>query len=284
MLNIHVMEPICHSGWSDSVGDWLDWLSAGGAARGTVDLRRYQLGRVAAAHHGISPWAITPDDLARWLAGRGWDRETLRSMRSALRSFYGWAHASGRIDNDPARLLRRVPATVGRPRPARDDTIEAALAGAPTRVRHMILLGSCYGLRRCEIAAVNRRDLQVDGAHWSLLVRGKGGKLRTLPLMPDMAAIIRDCDDPAGWLFPNGFGSHLTPHHLGRLVKRALGPDATCHMLRHRFGTAAYRAHRDIRAVQILLGHASPVTTQVYTAPADDALRLTTAAAQLRAS
>lgn len=237
----------------------------------TVGLRRYQLTRFAADHPGTSPWEMDAIMLTAWLASHGWGRETLRSYRSALRSFYGWAHAAGLTSTDPARLLRPVPATVGRPRPAGEPVIDAALTIASPRVRLMIILGSRYGLRRAEIAQVHRRDLQTDefGA-WSLLVHGKGNKPRVVPLLDDMAHAIRDSQTP--YLFPSPHGGHLTPAHVGKLVHRALG-EATTHQLRHRFGTVTYRRTKDIRAVQMLLGHASVATTQIYTAPADDAMR-----------
>lgn len=259
--------------WNRSVADWTAWLAAGGAPETTIGLRRYQLDRFACAHIFASPWRLGADELAAWLGAQGWARETLRSYRSALRSFYGWAHAAGLTDHDPSRLLRAVPATVGHPRPCPEPVIDGALTVAAERERQMIMLGSRYGLRRAEIAQVNRRDLEVDESGlWSLVVHGKGSKLRTVPLLDEMASTIRDIPDPSGWLFPNGFGSHLTPAHLGKLVRRALG-EATTHQLRHRFGTVAYRRTKDIRAVQMLLGHASVATTQIYTAPDDDAMR-----------
>lgn len=268
----HAMKTVGHAEWL-CLTAFLAWLTAGGAPPTTVALRRYQLERFALCYPHTSPWQISDADIAAWLAGHEWSRETLRSYRSALRSFYGWARASGLIDHDPSRLLRSVPATVGHPRPAPERVIDGALTVATERVQRMIMLGSRYGLRRAEIAQVNRKDLTLDECNrWSLIVHGKGGKPRTLPLMDDMAHVIRDCDDPAGWLFPNGLGSHLTPAHLGKLVRRALG-EATTHQLRHRFGTVTYRRTKDIRAVQMLLGHASVSTTQVYTAPADDAMR-----------
>nr|WP_324684669.1 tyrosine-type recombinase/integrase [Mycobacterium sp. 94-17] len=65
----------------------------------------------------------------------------------------------------------------------------------------------------------------------------------------------------------------MTPRHLGKLITRALPGPWTTHTLRHRFATMAYQASSDLRAVQELLGHTSPVTTAIYTKVADEAMR-----------
>lgn len=259
-------------GWRSAIKGWTNWYAAGGAPKTTIELRTYQLTRLAKHFSDQDPWALTTDELAAWLAEHQWSRETLRSYRAALRTFYGWAHASGFIEQDPARLLRRVPATIGVPRPAAEVVIADGLRRADQRAYLMLMLGSRHGLRRGEIARVSTRDLRVDDEGWSLLVHGKGDKERIVPLLADVARLIRD--SRPGWVFPNGQGSHLTPAHVGVIVRRALDGVATAHQLRHRFATRTYQATKDIRAVQELLGHASVATTQRYTKVADNALRI----------
>jgi integrase/recombinase XerC len=261
--------------WAEQVSAWLEWLAAGGAPSTTLALRRYQLLRIAADQRA-GPWALDAADLAAWLAGHGWAPETLRSYRAALRSFYGWAHASGLIDTDPSRLLRKVHAPIGVPRPAAEPCIDKALANATPRVWLMIMLGSRHGLRRGEISQVHTTDLIDAPDGWTLIVHGKGAKDRLIPLNDDVARSIRHA--PPGYLFPGRFEGHMTPAHCGKLVQRALS-DATTHQLRHRFASRSYQATRDIRAVQELLGHASVATTQRYTAVASGALRAAVKAA-----
>jgi integrase/recombinase XerC len=257
--------------WNDMIRDWMSWLQAGGISTEGQKLRQYQLTRIAQELKHLDPMTVTSDNLADWMSPHDWSRETLRSYRSALRSFYGWAHASGRMDSDPARLLRKIPVPYAHPRPAAEVAIEQAIGKADARVYLMIMLGSRHGLRRAEISRVQTSDLLRDSSGWSLLVHGKGGKERAIPLLDEMAAAIRE--QPAGWVFPNGFGSHLTPAHIGVLLRRCLPQGTTPHQLRHRFASKAYQATHDIRAVQELLGHASVATTQRYTATAPDALR-----------
>ena len=79
-------------------------------------------------------------------------------------------------------------------------------------------------------------------------------------------------------------GGHLAPATVGIMVARELPGDWTCHTLRHRFASVAYRQDRDIRAVQELLGHTSVTTTQIYTAVPDGAKRRAAAAAYIVAA
>jgi integrase/recombinase XerC len=82
-----------------------------------------------------------------------------------------------------------------------------------------------------------------------------------------------------GWLFPTGFGGHLTPDCVGRLVARALPDGYAMHTLRHRFATRAYRGTHNLRAVQVLLGHESIATTERYLAVDDSEMRAAMVAA-----
>lgn len=271
----------CDERWSVPVNQWVDWLRAGGLPKTTLDLRTYQLTRFSRELTGHGPWDLTADDLAGWLSAQTWARETLRSYRSALRSFYGWAHAAGMIPTDPARLLRKVPAVRAQPRPASEVAVEKAMGAADPRQYLAIMLGAHAGMRRAEISRVHTRDLLRDPCGWSLLVHGKGDKERVVPLLDEVAQAIRET--PAGWLFPNGHGGHVTPAHLGKVLRSVLSPDGiTPHQLRHRFASRAYQETHDIRAVQELLGHASVATTQVYTAVGGDSLRSVVLAAGRR--
>ncbi|MDO5633275.1 MAG: tyrosine-type recombinase/integrase, partial [Micrococcus sp.] len=106
---------------------------------------------------------------------------------------------------------------------------------------------------------------------WTVTVIGKGGKRRDVPLSARLALALRGRG--AGWLFPGRIDGHLSAAYVSKRLSAALGDAGTGHQLRHRFASAAYRAERDLRAVQVLLGHASVATTQLYTAVPDRALR-----------
>lgn len=138
----------------------------------------------------------------------------------------------------------------------------------------MVRLSAELGLRRAEVAAINRADLTYDhtGAGW-LEIHGKGDKPRMVPLADDLARAVDGTDDPGGWLFPNGHGGHLSPAHVGKLVAAALPAGVTMHQLRHRFATLAYATSHDLFAVQRLMGHSSPTITQRYVATGNERLR-----------
>jgi integrase len=187
----------------------------------------------------------------------------------------------GRLIDNPAADLPSAPASHPAPRPAPDLAWREALASADIRVTLMLRLAGEAGLRRSEVAQVRTQDL-VDGiAGAQLLVRGKGAKVRMVPLSDDLDALIRlgaaghTPGAPAtGWLFPGpGFHGYLAPKRVGFLVSAALPDGWTMHTLRHRFATRAYRGSRNLRAVQNLLGHTSIATTERYTAVDDDEMR-----------
>ena len=246
------------------LNDFLASLRAAGLSRETVQLRRYHLQRV---ENELGPLpSLTTSEIVSFLATDGWSREYRRSMRASLTKFYAWAYGQGLIGEDPARDLPRVQPTPPRPRPTPAGALESALARASDRVRLMILLASEAGLRRAEVCKVHERDLVEDLIGVSLLVHGKGGKQRLVPLSDSLTREIRGSFDSSGWLFPNGLGSHLTAAHVGKLVSAELPEGITMHTLRHRFATRVYAASRDILATQQLLGHSSPATTQAYVA------------------
>jgi len=103
----------------------------------------------------------------------------------------------------------------------------------------------------------------------SVLVHGKGGKTRLVPLLPIVTRLL---EPRTGWAFPSPGGGHITPGHVTRLLSRALPAGWTGHTLRHRMATAAYAGTRDLLAVGALLGHSRPETTQRYVRLPDDAL------------
>jgi integrase len=247
------------------------WLTAAGASRYTIRLRLCYLRHLAQQHPDTSPWELTVDDLAAFLARDDWAPETRRSARASVCGFYRWAVNTGRVERSPASMLPtiRVPRPV--PRPAPDAVLFHALAVAGPRERLMIYLAAYAGLRRGEIAALHTGDIVQDMCGDSLRIHGKGGRVRLVPLHPLLHAELLMLEP--GWVFPGKVDGHLAPHRVGVILSGLLGPGWTGHTLRHRFASRCYAAERDIRAVQELLGHSKVDTTQRYTAVPDGALR-----------
>lgn len=249
---------------ADVIAAYLRWLRVRGLADNTLRVRDRYCQRFAAAWPLLEP---TRDDMLAIL-----DEQTKpasrAAMRAALKSFYGWAHDEGLMPSNPAAALpsTKVPNTVPRPMP--DDVIRQAFDIAPERVRAMLLLGALAGLRRAEIAGVHADDVTPDG----LRVKGKGGKTRLVPLVPELRAVLDGFD---GYLFPSrrNPGQPMAPRTVGMLMREYLPDGFTTHQLRHRFATRVYQQTHDIRAVQELLGHSSIMTTQRYTHVGADVLR-----------
>lgn len=260
--------------WSKQIQGWLTWHSSGGAATSSQKQRRYRLQRFAAAMGG-KPGDVTAAMCAEYLGCETWGQNTRRAARRDLVGFFAWAQANGYRRDNPAALTHPVKVPAGKPRPAPDRAITTAMHGAPERTYLMLALAAFCGLRRGEIATARPDNLEQDLNGFSLRVTGKGGVVRLMPLSDSLAREVRAFGEgnPGGWLFPGQIDGHLSPAHVGVLVRRVMPEGWSTHTLRHRYASAAYRPERDILAVQQLLGHSSVATTQVYVAIPDDARR-----------
>lgn len=256
--------------WAAELADWARDLRAARRSPGTVKLRLYHLRCFADA--APTPYAVTHDHLAEYLDQPSWAPEYLKSVRSSLRAFYQWATHLERIDRDPSRMLLPVTVQRGMPRPTAPTALQAALGRADDRVRRMLVLGSRVGLRAGEVATVRRSDVVELLVGEALRVTGKGGKTRIVPIAPEVAHMIRtEGDTTIDWLFPGRVDGHLASGTVTRLVSEALRGGGH-HPLRHRYATNVLKGSNNLRAVQMLLGHASIATTQIYTAVDDDEL------------
>jgi integrase/recombinase XerD len=133
-----------------------------------------------------------------------------------------------------------------------------------------LLYGS--GLRATELVSLPRNAVSPDKPF--LILRGKGGRERLVPISDRARAAVAEhaagVPRDALWLFPSG-KKHLSRVRLYQLV-RELAADAgipperiSPHVLRHAFATHLLEGGADLRAVQMLLGHADIATTQIYT-------------------
>jgi integrase/recombinase XerC len=260
-------------GWEGAIGEHVLHMLAMGIRQTTVDLRRYQLGRIARDLGEPSPWLVTPAALALWAASvTHWAANTRRSYRTTVRGFYRWGMDAGYLTASPALGLPTVRPSTPNPRPAPDRVYRPALEAATPREALMLRLMADHGLRRGEVAVIHSRDLFEDLTGCSLVVHGKGGKERMVPLLDDVAAQLRRM--PPGYAFPGRDAGHLSPRWVGRLVSRLLADEWTGHKLRHRAATRWWEAsEHDLLTVGELLGHADPRTTKIYVRVSDARLR-----------
>lgn len=203
---------------------------------------------------------------------------------SALRQFFAFLLDEGERTDNPALDIAR-PAT-RRPLPrilthehvARlfEQAEEEAAGEAPpaAAVRMLLLLELLYGsgLRASELVSLPRRA--IAGEREYLIIRGKGDKERLVPLS-ERARDALDrwvplLADGALWLFPSG-KSHVSRVRLFQMLRDLAGragidPTAVSpHVLRHAFATHLLEGGADLRALQLMLGHADIATTEIYT-------------------
>lgn len=252
--------------WATALREWEISLRAAGRSEQTIATRLDHARRLARAMGG-SPWEVTARELEAWSGTRTWGRETRRSVHATVRGLYRWAVKAGYVDRSPAEELPTIRPAPPCPHPAPETAYQWALTHADLRQRCIVRLAGEAGLRRIEVARVHVDDLTRDLLGWSLLVHGKGGRDRLLPVSDSLAREMRLLLDQVGgaWLLPSPYGGHLTPAHVAVLANRVIPAPWTMHKLRHRFATRAWETSGgDLLAVQRLLGHASPATTQRY--------------------
>lgn len=265
--------------WSVELTEWATALRAAGRRPGTVKLRLYDVGRFA-AYHGGEPYQVTPDDVAGWFASHEWARDTRRAALASVRGFYRWARQTARTTTDPTGPLGTMPASPPAPKPIPDYLYREALVRATPRVRLMLRLAGNSGLRRGEVAQVHARDLMPDLLGHSLIVHGKGGKERVVPLDEKTAGEVERLT-AGGFAFPGRYSGHIQARSVGVQVKAILPGHHTMHSLRHRCATAMYAQGHDLLTIAQILGHASVDTTRRYIRTPDDARRALVAAVAL---
>lgn len=217
-----------------------------------------------------------PADLLRWqdaLTGRI-SAASISTYVAHVQGFYRWAYEYELIERNPAIHLVRPARRRTLPRPVPEDHVGVAVRTATGQLRAMLILAAYVGLRASEIAQVRREDVIRETTGTFLLVHGKGGKERIVPLVGDVwAELAPRLVGGRGVVFwrPSGipangkFVTNLISAHL-----QGLGLPYTAHQLRHRFGTRLYAVTRDLRLVQEVMGHASADQTAGYVQLAQD--------------
>jgi integrase/recombinase XerD len=237
-------------------------------------------------------------DYFAWRTRQGYSPRSNARLLSALRAFYAWRVRLGERGDDPVALLDppRLPRAL--PKALSEREIEALLAApevsTPTGLRDRAMLELMYaaGLRVSEL--VGLPATAVNLRQGALRVMGKGSKERLVPLGEEAQhwlqrylaesrpALAGKRAPTALFLNPAAQGAGAEPpsrQQFWGLVKRyaaAAGIDPrriSPHGLRHSFATHLLNHGADLRALQMLLGHASLSTTQIYTLVAREQLK-----------
>lgn len=243
--------------------------------------------------------SASASDLRDYLADNLVRQRSPRSVArflSAARGFYRRAVAEGSIAADPTANLSRP--LLGRPLPGSlsEDEVERLLAaprsddpqGEPAAFRDHTMLETLYatGLRVSELVSLTITALNLRRG--TVQVVGKGGRERLVPLgetavdgIERYLAVARPAilkGRPSRALFVSNRARAMTRQTFWHIVKRhaaAAGIDRgiSPHTLRHAFATHLVNHGADLRAVQLMLGHADLSTTQIYTHVARDRLK-----------
>jgi integrase/recombinase XerD len=225
----------------------------------------------------------------------GMTPRTVARRLSVMRQFFRFLLAERMREDDPASTLDSP--KLGKPLPKvlsreeADRLIEAGRGkGGEDGGRLVTLLEILYGtgLRVSELVTLPLSSVERDPS--ALVVRGKGGKERLVPLSdPARLAIaswlrmrqgVLGEGETSRYLFPSrGRTGHLTRQRFAQLLKEAAlaaGIDparVSPHVLRHAFASHLLEGGADLRSVQLMLGHADIATTQIYTHVLDEKLR-----------
>ncbi|WP_179379867.1 site-specific tyrosine recombinase XerD [Jannaschia marina] len=284
---------------------WVDlFLEAQAAERGAAlnSLQAYRRDldafRSHIEHRGGAIATATRGEIEGFLVAceaEGLAASTRARRLSAIRGLYRFAHEEGLRTDDPAIRITGPQKPKTLPKTLSQGDVDALLTAAEDmgrteaeRLRDTCLLQLLYatGMRVSELVALPVAAARGDPR--MLLVRGKGGKERMVPLSPaarDALAVWlahRDAAEaearadrgsaPSPQLFPSrGKSGHLTRIWFhGRIKSLAafagLDPDdVSPHVLRHAFATHLLAGGADLRAIQAMLGHADISTTEIYT-------------------
>ena len=216
-------------------------------------------------------------------AWRDLKRASVARKAAALRRFFAFLADEGMRPDDPSAALPRPAAERPLPKILDHRAVDLLFAeverrkreeGGAAALRMSTLLELLYGsgLRATELVSLPRNAIAPNRSF--LILAGKGGKERLVPIsdragvaVAEWAALV---PKDSLWLFPSG-KKHLSRVRLYQLVKElgaaaGVPPDRISpHVLRHAFATHLLEGGADLRALQMLLGHADIATTQIYT-------------------
>ncbi|MCP4923846.1 MAG: site-specific tyrosine recombinase XerD [bacterium] len=206
---------------------------------------------------------------------------------SALRHFYRFLRIEGDINEDPTLGVERPKTRRPLPKVLSGEHVDHLLNVAqgmkgPQGARFMALLELLYatGVRVSELVSLPLSAAREALNTGLLLVKGKGGKERLIPVATPALEALKDYlphreqfgDESSPWTFPSrGRQGYLTRHRFSQLLKdlavaahldpKKLSP----HVLRHAFATHLLEGGANLLAVQKMLGHADVATTEIYT-------------------
>lgn len=262
---------------SDALEEFLLQLDADGRSSHTRDQYERHVRALARWHSGPIE-AVTHETLARFLVssevrlrpdGKPKKATAVNALRTSVRCFFAYLAASGVLERDPARLVRRARCATPPPKALAPDDQERLLTvlrlqdGGRDYALFHLLLGA--GLRIGSALALEVGDLDLDRGEVHVR-KAKGDRPTIVLLARDLVDHLRGylADRVEGPLF-QGMG----PRHANRrlrhwLARAGVSGPASCHSLRHSFAMRVYGKTGDLLVTKAALGHASIASTTVY--------------------
>ncbi len=229
------------------------------------------------------------ESLVRQQMTRGLSPRSVARCVAAIRGFYRFLVLDRRLSESPADSLRPPRAWPSLPVFLSLEDVDALLAApdvaTPLGLRDRAMLELLYatGMRVSELVNIRGSDLHLDAEYLTCI--GKGSKERLIPMGSEAVTWIRRYQQEARAplvarrrqpriaaprLFVNHRGGPLTRVGFWKILKRhgrraGLRGPLSPHVLRHSFATHLLERGADLRAIQLMLGHADLSTTQIYT-------------------
>jgi integrase/recombinase XerD len=268
-----------------------------GVSANTLDAYRRDVEKFAAfaASHRIALNRVTRDeivDFLRHLYHRKLDSRTVARHLVTIRHFFRFALAEGLINEDPAETVESPRFRSSLPMFLTVEEVERLIeqpdASTVIGLRDKAMVEVMYsaGLRVSELCKLRLNDIYYDKGYVRCI--GKGDKERLVPigrravevvrryLKESRPKLARENSPPLLFIIRKGgecsrHGFWKTISDCGRLagIRKKLKP----HMLRHSFATHLLDRGADLRAVQMMLGHADIATTQIYTHVVEERLK-----------
>lgn len=279
-----------------SISNYLEqiWL-AKGLSNNTLAAYRRDLVALAGFLAPTELLKASSEQLSAYLGERfeaGYASRSAARALSCLRGFYKHAQIEGLVQRDPSGQLAQPKLARGLPKTMTEQDVERLLAApdlakpAGLRDRAMLELLYATGLRISEL--VNLTSGALNRRQGAVRVVGKGGKERLVPVGATAldwlsryehdALPLLDPEAASNALFPSNRRRAMTRQTFWHAIKRyaaiaGISTTISPHTLRHAFATHLLNHGADLRAVQMMLGHADLSTTQIYTHVAKQRLK-----------
>ncbi|MDO5509616.1 MAG: site-specific tyrosine recombinase [Weeksellaceae bacterium] len=274
--------------WQQAIQSFADYLQIEKAlSPNTISNYSRDLHKFAAAHPNTAPLDIVTEQIREYnyqLSKRYAARSQAR-MLSSIRMFYQFWVQEEELKTNPATLIdlpkigMHLPDTLNLQEI--NQILDAIDLSKPFAERNKTIIEISYaaGLRVSEVIALRISDIFWDESF--LLITGKGNKQRVVPIPPATRRMLQNFIKNVrvhqliqpkftDYIFLNNRGKTLTRNMVFLLIKKyselaGIQKSISPHTLRHSYATHLLENGADLRSIQLLLGHSSITTTEIYT-------------------